>query len=177
MIFLRSVGGCCGCLCRLLGGGGGAPPPPLSSPPPPLFSASPSSSTFSLPKLLQETRSRRRTYDPYLAPPIAFASSRSTSLIRTPSSQPFAASPGCSTSPRLASSLASRIPRSRELLDPVVTGTLNVLHAAKESGVRRVVITSSISAIVPSLGWPTDRVKDESCRTDLDYCRQKEVRI
>ncbi|KAG6535967.1 hypothetical protein ZIOFF_001002 [Zingiber officinale] len=65
----------------------------------------------------------------------------------------------------------------RELLDPAVTGTLNILHAAKESGVRRVVITSSISAIVPSPGWPTDQVKDESCWTDLDYCRQKEVRI
>ncbi|KAG6507959.1 hypothetical protein ZIOFF_033314 [Zingiber officinale] len=65
----------------------------------------------------------------------------------------------------------------RELLDPAVTGTLNVLHATKESGVRRVVVTSSISAIVPSPRWPTDRVKDESCWTDLDYCRQKEVRI
>ncbi|XP_042403322.1 phenylacetaldehyde reductase-like [Zingiber officinale] len=63
----------------------------------------------------------------------------------------------------------------RELLDPAVTGTLNVLRAAKESGVRRVVVTSSTSAIVPSPGWPADRVKDESCWTDLDYCRQKEL--
>ncbi|XP_042467058.1 cinnamoyl-CoA reductase 1-like [Zingiber officinale] len=62
----------------------------------------------------------------------------------------------------------------RELLDPTVTGTLNVLRAAKESGVCRVVVTSLISAIVPSPGWPADRVKDESCWTDLDYCRQKE---
>ncbi|KAG6493287.1 hypothetical protein ZIOFF_048266 [Zingiber officinale] len=65
----------------------------------------------------------------------------------------------------------------RELIDPAVMDTLNVLHVAKESGVRRVVVTSSISAIVPSPGWPMDRVKDESCWTDLDYCRQKEVRI
>ncbi|KAG6517522.1 hypothetical protein ZIOFF_020914 [Zingiber officinale] len=64
---------------------------------------------------------------------------------------------------------------SRELLDPAVTGTLNVLCAAKESGVRWVVVTSLISAIVPSPGWPADRVKDESCWTNLDYCRQKEV--
>ncbi|KAG6478634.1 hypothetical protein ZIOFF_062077 [Zingiber officinale] len=53
------------------------------------------------------------------------ASSRSTSLIRTQSSQPFAASPGCSTSPRLASSLASRIPRFvfslPDLLLPILT--------------------------------------------------------
>ncbi|XP_074559639.1 cinnamoyl-CoA reductase CAD2-like [Curcuma longa] len=63
----------------------------------------------------------------------------------------------------------------RELLDPAVTGTLNVLRAAKESGVRRVVVTSSVAAIFPSPGWPADRVKDESCWTDLDYCRQKEI--
>ncbi|WOL06345.1 hypothetical protein Cni_G15077 [Canna indica] len=63
----------------------------------------------------------------------------------------------------------------RELLDPAVKGTLNVLRAAKESGVGRVVVTSSISAIIPSPGWPADVVKDESCWTDLDYCRQKEL--
>ncbi|XP_074588960.1 cinnamoyl-CoA reductase 1-like [Curcuma longa] len=63
----------------------------------------------------------------------------------------------------------------RELLDPAVKGTLNVLCTAKESGVCRVVVTSSISAIIPSPGWPADRVKDESCWTNLDYCRQKEL--
>ncbi|KAG6510054.1 hypothetical protein ZIOFF_028062 [Zingiber officinale] len=56
-------------------------------------------------------------------------------------------------------------------------GDSQLLRAAKESGVRWVVVTSLISAIVPSPGWPADRVKDESCWTNLDYCRQKEVRI
>lgn len=37
------------------------------------------------------------------------------------------------------------------------------------------VVTSSISAIIPSPGWPAEVVKDESCWTDLDYCRQNEV--
>ncbi|KAG6501893.1 hypothetical protein ZIOFF_041777 [Zingiber officinale] len=46
---------------------------------------------------------------------------------------------------------AIRSVSGRELLDPAVTGALNVLHATKESGVRRVVITSLISAIVPIL--------------------------
>lgn len=59
-----------------------------------------------------------------------------------------------------------------QLLDPAVKGTLNVLRAAHDGGVRRVVVTSSISAIIPSPGWPEDAVKDESCWTDLDYCRQ-----
>ncbi|KAL0460185.1 UNVERIFIED_CONTAM: Cinnamoyl-CoA reductase 1 [Sesamum latifolium] len=39
----------------------------------------------------------------------------------------------------------------RELLDPAIKGTINVLTAAKELGVRRVVVTSSISAIIPAL--------------------------
>ncbi|KAK6143940.1 hypothetical protein DH2020_024288 [Rehmannia glutinosa] len=46
----------------------------------------------------------------------------------------------------------------RELLDPAIKGTINVLTAAKELGVRRVVVTSSISAIIPSPNWPADKV-------------------
>ncbi|KAK3031333.1 hypothetical protein RJ639_035239 [Escallonia herrerae] len=57
-----------------------------------------------------------------------------------------------------------------ELVDPAVQGTLNVLAAAKKFKVRRVVITSSISAIVPNPEWPGDKPFDESSWTDLDYC-------
>ncbi|KAG8633845.1 hypothetical protein MANES_18G141900v8 [Manihot esculenta] len=60
----------------------------------------------------------------------------------------------------------------RELLDPAIKGTRNVLTAAKEKGVRRVVVTSSISAITPSPKWPADVVKAEDCWTDMDYCEQ-----
>ncbi|XP_031487006.1 cinnamoyl-CoA reductase 1 [Nymphaea colorata] len=60
----------------------------------------------------------------------------------------------------------------RELLDPAIQGTLNVLKAAKASGVKRVVVTSSISAIVPSPGWPADVVKGEDCWSDVEYCKQ-----
>ncbi|KAG6488112.1 hypothetical protein ZIOFF_056870 [Zingiber officinale] len=134
------MGGCYGCLCRLLGGGDEAETTHLRS--------------------LPSASNRLRLFQINLLDPHSILAA-----IRGVS--------GCSTSPRLASSLASRIPR--ELIDPAVTGTLNVLHAAKESGVRRVVVTSSISAIVPSPRWPTDQVKDESCWTDLDYCRQKEL--
>ncbi|KAL3620751.1 hypothetical protein CASFOL_035663 [Castilleja foliolosa] len=58
-----------------------------------------------------------------------------------------------------------------ELVDPAVKGTLNVLAAAKKFRVRRVVLTSSISAIVPNPGWPDGKVFDESSWTDLDYCK------
>ena len=35
----------------------------------------------------------------------------------------------------------------RDLVDPAVNGTLNVLRSAKAAGVRRVVLTSSLAAI------------------------------
>ncbi|CAL5326279.1 unnamed protein product [Camellia sinensis] len=60
----------------------------------------------------------------------------------------------------------------RELLEPAIKGTLNVLTAAKELGVRRVVVTSSISAITPSPNWPADKVKNKDCWTDVEYCKQ-----
>ncbi|GAA0147854.1 dehydratase [Lithospermum erythrorhizon] len=63
----------------------------------------------------------------------------------------------------------------RMLLDPAVKGTINVLTAAKEVGVRRVVVTSSVSSVIPSPKWPGDRVKNEECWTDEEYCRNNGV--
>ncbi|KAH7837659.1 hypothetical protein Vadar_016415 [Vaccinium darrowii] len=62
-----------------------------------------------------------------------------------------------------------------ELLAPAIKGTTNVLTAAKELGVRRVVVTSSISAVTPSPYWPANKLKNEECWTDVDYCKQKGV--
>ncbi|XP_062086614.1 phenylacetaldehyde reductase [Humulus lupulus] len=63
----------------------------------------------------------------------------------------------------------------KELLDPAIKGTINVLTAAKEAGVGRVVVTSSISAIVPNPNWPSDVVMNEESWTDLDYCKHKKL--
>ncbi|XP_042061859.1 cinnamoyl-CoA reductase 1-like [Salvia splendens] len=71
-------------------------------------------------------------------------------------------------------SLEDPVDPQSELLDPAVKGTLNVLAAANKFGVRRVVLTSSISAMVPNPAWPTATVVDESCWTHLDYCRQRQ---
>lgn len=60
------------------------------------------------------------------------------------------------------------------LVDPAVKGTLHVLAAARRHGIRRVVLTSSISAMVPNPGWPEGRVFDESSWTDLDYCKSRQ---
>ncbi|KAJ4840042.1 hypothetical protein Tsubulata_026939 [Turnera subulata] len=62
----------------------------------------------------------------------------------------------------------------QELILPAVQGTLNVLKAAKRFGVRRVVLTSSISALVPNPSWPLGKVIDESSWTDLDYCKSRQ---
>lgn len=62
----------------------------------------------------------------------------------------------------------------KELILPAVQGTLNVLEAAKRFGVRRVVVTSSISAVVPNPGWK-DKVFDETSWTDLEYCKSRKV--
>lgn len=62
-----------------------------------------------------------------------------------------------------------------ELVEPAVHGTLNVLEAAKRFNVRRVVITSSISAMVPNPGWRSGKVVDESSWTDLKYCMSHQV--
>ncbi|KAL5219038.1 hypothetical protein ABZP36_019722 [Zizania latifolia] len=64
----------------------------------------------------------------------------------------------------------------RQLMVPAVEGTLNVLRAAKDAGgVRRVVVTSSISSIVPNPGWPAGEVLDERSWTDIDYCEKNGV--
>ncbi|KAK4270887.1 hypothetical protein QN277_019653 [Acacia crassicarpa] len=61
----------------------------------------------------------------------------------------------------------------KELVLPAVQGTLNVLEAAKKCNVKRVVLTSSISAMVPNRNWPPNKSFDESSWTDLDYCKSR----
>ncbi|XP_021912648.1 cinnamoyl-CoA reductase 1 isoform X2 [Carica papaya] len=83
---------------------------------------------------------------------------------------------GCSGVFHVASPCTLEAPKDpeRELVTPAVQGTLNVLQAAHKFGVRRVVLTSSISALVPNPTWPHDKVFDESSWTDLDYCKSRQ---
>lgn len=84
---------------------------------------------------------------------------------------------GCSGVFHVASpcSLEDPLDPQKELLDPAVKGTLNVLEAAKRFGVRRVILTSSISAMVPNPSWDDGKVLDESSWTDIDYCKSRQV--
>ncbi|CAN1140357.1 Cinnamoyl-CoA reductase 1 [Linum perenne] len=62
-----------------------------------------------------------------------------------------------------------------DLILPAVQGTLNVLQsAAHNSNLSRIVLTSSISALVPNPNWVHGNVIDETSWTDLDYCRSRQ---
>lgn len=61
----------------------------------------------------------------------------------------------------------------KDLIDPAVKGTINVLNAcAKAKSVRRVVLTSSTAAVVYTPARKPEDVIDESFFSDPDFCRQ-----
>uniref|UniRef100_A0ACD5VTU5 Uncharacterized protein n=1 Tax=Avena sativa TaxID=4498 RepID=A0ACD5VTU5_AVESA len=62
-----------------------------------------------------------------------------------------------------------------ELLQPAVDGTLNVLRAARDSGVRRVVLVSSQTAMVPNPDWPADKVIDEDSWADVEILKKLQL--
>uniref|UniRef100_A0ACD5Y1B2 Uncharacterized protein n=2 Tax=Avena sativa TaxID=4498 RepID=A0ACD5Y1B2_AVESA len=60
-----------------------------------------------------------------------------------------------------------------EMVEPAVRGTRHVMDAAAQSGtVRRVVLTSSIGAVAMDPNRAPDAVVDESCWSDLDFCKK-----
>ncbi|WOL19242.1 cinnamoyl-CoA reductase 1 [Canna indica] len=61
-----------------------------------------------------------------------------------------------------------------EVIAPAVTGTLNVLKACSEAKVKRVVVVSSVVAVSLNPHWPQDKIKDELCWSDAEYCRKTE---
>ncbi|XP_010942096.1 cinnamoyl-CoA reductase 1 [Elaeis guineensis] len=59
-----------------------------------------------------------------------------------------------------------------KMVEPAVRGTKYVINAAAHAGtVRRVVFTSSIGAMTMDPNRGPDVVVDESCWSDLDYCK------
>ncbi|KAK7246081.1 hypothetical protein RIF29_40939 [Crotalaria pallida] len=82
---------------------------------------------------------------------------------------------GCSGVFHVASPCTLDDPRDphNDLVVPAVQGTLNVLEAAKRFGAKRVVLTSSISAMVPNPNWPENTPFDESSWTDVEYCESR----
>ncbi|KAK7854084.1 cinnamoyl-coa reductase 2 [Quercus suber] len=68
--------------------------------------------------------------------------------------------------------VASPVPSTKvEVIEPAVKGTLNVLKACVEAKVKRVVVVSSVYALMLNSSWPKDQVMDETCWSDKEYCR------
>ncbi|KAJ6702319.1 putative proteinD DEPENDENT EPIMERASE/DEHYDRATASE [Salix koriyanagi] len=58
-----------------------------------------------------------------------------------------------------------------QMVEPAVNGTKNVIMAAAEAKVRRVVFTSSIGTVYMDPNRSPDAVVDESCWSDLEFCK------
>ncbi|KAK4488881.1 hypothetical protein RD792_004671 [Penstemon davidsonii] len=58
-----------------------------------------------------------------------------------------------------------------QMVEPAVNGAKYVISAAAEAKVRRVVLTSSIGAIYMDPNRDPEQVVDETCWSDLDFCK------
>jgi nucleoside-diphosphate-sugar epimerase len=62
-----------------------------------------------------------------------------------------------------------------EVIDPAVNGTLNVLASCAKAQTKKVVLTSSIAAIIFTNKRNSMGGIDESLWSDLDFCRENKV--
>ncbi|XP_022982786.1 cinnamoyl-CoA reductase 1-like [Cucurbita maxima] len=66
---------------------------------------------------------------------------------------------------------ASPVTDDPEKVEQAIIGTKNVMTAAAEAKVQRVVFTSSIGTVYMNPNRSPDTVVDESCWSDLDFCK------
>nr|CAB3453809.1 unnamed protein product [Digitaria exilis] len=62
-----------------------------------------------------------------------------------------------------------------EVLNPAVKGTLNVLKVCSAAKVQKLVVLSSNAAVDFNPNWPQDKIKDESCWSDKEFCKENGV--
>lgn len=63
------------------------------------------------------------------------------------------------------------------MVEPAVTGSKNVIAAAAEAKVSRVIFTSSIGAVYMDPNRSPDELIDETYWSDLDFCKNIKVLI
>ncbi|XP_006644074.2 cinnamoyl-CoA reductase 1-like [Oryza brachyantha] len=68
--------------------------------------------------------------------------------------------------------VASPVSNDPELLPTAIEGTKNVINAAADMGIKRVVFTSSYGAVHMNPNRSPDQTLDESCWSDLEFCKQ-----
>lgn len=61
------------------------------------------------------------------------------------------------------------------MIEPAIVGTKNVIVAAAEANVRRVIFTSSIGAVYMDPNRSPDELIDETYWSDLDFCKNTKV--
>uniref|UniRef100_A0A0C9S9B3 TSA: Wollemia nobilis Ref_Wollemi_Transcript_1433_1286 transcribed RNA sequence n=1 Tax=Wollemia nobilis TaxID=56998 RepID=A0A0C9S9B3_9CONI len=62
-----------------------------------------------------------------------------------------------------------------EMVNPAVKGTSNVLKACSVAKVKRVIMTSSLAAVYENPNRPKDKLIDESCWSDPEYCKETQA--
>ncbi|CAM0952050.1 unnamed protein product [Alopecurus aequalis] len=67
------------------------------------------------------------------------------------------------------------IRRKKEMMDPTVKGTMNVLKACSATKVHKLILVSSIATCCFTQDWPQDKIKDESCWSDKELCKESEI--
>ncbi|KAF0920525.1 hypothetical protein E2562_035634 [Oryza meyeriana var. granulata] len=68
--------------------------------------------------------------------------------------------------------VASPLSDDTKLVATAVEGTKNVINAAADMGIRRVVFTSSYGAVHMNPNRSPDQILDETCWSDLEFCKQ-----
>ncbi|KAK1631959.1 hypothetical protein QYE76_006274 [Lolium multiflorum] len=76
--------------------------------------------------------------------------------------------------------LATPVPEDKiidpeaEVMAPAVKGTSNVLKVCLAMKVQKVIVLSSTAAVDFNPNWPQGRLKDESCWSDKEFCKENE---
>ena len=61
------------------------------------------------------------------------------------------------------------------MIEPAIRGTNYVLTAAADLGIKRVVFTSTIGTVYMNPYRDTEKPVDDTCWSDLDYCKKTAV--